>query len=148
MTTADKIILLVEDNASDEKLTLLAFKKCGVANEIVVVRDGAEALAFLFGTGAYASRDVSHTPQVILLDLGLPRVTGLEVLSRIRSDPRTQFLPVVILTSSQEERDRMQGYLLGANSYICKPVDTDAFTEAARELGLYWLVLNQLAPTG
>lgn len=144
----DKYMLLIEDNPDDVDLTLRAFKKSNVVNRIEVARDGAEALAFLFGTGAYAGRDVSHTPQVILLDLGLPRVTGLEVLSRIRSDPRTQFLPVVILTSSKEERDRMQGYLLGANSYICKPVDSDAFTEAARELGLYWLLLNQLAPTG
>lgn len=144
----DKYLLLIEDNPDDVELTLRAFKKSKVVNRIQVARDGAEAIDFLFGTGAHAGRDVAHTPQVILLDLGLPRVTGLEVLSKIRSDPRTRLLPVVILTSSKEEKDRMQGYLLGANSYICKPVDTEEFTEAARELGLYWLLLNELAPTG
>ncbi len=143
-----KYMLLIEDNPDDVDLTLRAFKKANVVNPIQVARDGIEALEFLFGEGEHSGRDVDDTPQVILLDLGLPRISGLEVLARIRSDSRTARLPVVILTSSMEERDRMQGYLLGANSYVCKPVETEAFTEAVRELGLYWMLLNELAPTG
>ena len=143
----DKIILLVEDNADDEKLALRALKKNNIRNEVVVARDGAEALDFLFGTGAYAGRDLSVMPQVVLLDLKLPKLNGLDVLRRLRSDDRTKFLPVVILTSSNEERDRIGGYSLGANSYVRKPVDFNQFSEAARQLGLYWLILNEPAPT-
>jgi two-component system response regulator len=142
----DKYILLVEDNPDDVELTQRAFRKASLLNPIEVVRDGAEALDFLFGTGAWAGRDVRSLPQVVLLDLQLPRLSGLEVLGRIRSDPRTRLVPVVILTSSKEEKDRLRGYLLGANSYICKPVDTTQFTQAVRELGLYWLLLNELPP--
>jgi two-component system, response regulator len=142
----DKFILLVEDNADDVELTLRAFQKANLANRVEVARDGAEALDFLFGTGAHTERGEHLLPQVVLLDLQLPRVSGLEVLRRIRADPRTRLVPVVILTSSREERDRLRGYSLGANSYICKPVDTAKFTDAVRELGLYWLVLNELAP--
>ena len=142
----DKYILLVEDNRDDVDLTLRAFRKANVANRIEVARDGAEALDFLFGTGAYAGRDVSHTPQVVLLDLKLPRLSGIEVLQRIRGDRRTKLTPVVILTSSKEEQDRIRGYSLGANSYICKPVDMLQFTESVKQLGLYWFVLNEPPP--
>ena len=138
-----KTILLVEDNASDEKLTVLAFRKCGVANEVTVVRDGAEALDYLFATGAHAGRDTAVLPTVILLDLKLPKVNGLEVLSRLKTDPRTKFIPIVVLTSSHEDRDLNSCYKLGANSYIVKPVDFVRFTEAMRQLGLYWLLLNE-----
>ncbi len=137
-------ILLVEDNDDDVQLTLRAFNKSRLRNEIVVVRDGAEALDFLFGTGAYAGRDISDQPQVTLLDLKLPKVDGLEVLQRIRSDTRTELLPVVILTSSREQEDLMRSYRLGANSYIRKPVDFNQFIEAVQQLGLYWLVLNEI----
>jgi two-component system response regulator len=143
-----KIILLVEDNPDDEALTLRAFKKNNIVNEVVVVRDGAEALDYLFGKGGCADRDVSATPQVILLDLKLPKVDGLEVLQRVRADDRTRLIPVIILTSSKEEQDLVEGYSLGANSYIRKPVDFVQFTEAMRLLGLYWLVLNEAAPRG
>jgi two-component system response regulator len=143
----NKYILLVEDNADDVELTTRAFKRANLANPLEVVRDGAEALDFLFATGSHAGRDARELPQVVLLDLQLPRVSGLDVLRRIRSDPRTRLVPVVILTSSKEEQDRFQGYSLGANSYICKPVDTLQFTEAVRELGLYWLVLNERPPS-
>jgi len=142
----DKIILLVEDNADDEKLTLRALKKNNIRNEVVVARDGAEALDYLFGTGAYAGRDLNVMPQVVLLDLKLPKLDGLEVLRRVRADDRTKLLPVVILTSSNEEQDRIKGYGLGANSYVRKPVDFNQFSEAARQLGLYWLVLNESPP--
>ena len=142
----DKIILLVEDNVDDEALTLRALKKNSIRNEVVVARDGAEALDFLFGTGAYAGRDLRVMPTITLLDLKLPKVDGLEVLRRLRVDDRTKSLPVVILTSSKEEQDLINGYRLGANSYIRKPVDFAQFNEAIRELGLYWLVLNEPPP--
>jgi two-component system response regulator len=141
-----KVILLVEDNPDDEALTLRAFVKSNIANQVVVARDGVEALDFLFGTGAYAGRDLRVQPQVILLDLKLPKLDGLEVLRRLRDDARTTLLPVVILTSSKEEQDIIQSYRLGANSYIRKPVDFLQFIEAVRQLGLYWLVLNEAAP--
>ena len=142
----DAIILLVEDNRDDEALTLRALRKNRITNEIVVVRDGAEALEYLFGTGRYEGRDTTVMPDLILLDLKLPKVDGLEVLRRLRADQGTRSLPVVILTSSTEEQDVLKGYGLGANSYIRKPVDFDEFTEAARQLGVYWLVLNQGPP--
>jgi len=143
---SDKTILLVEDNADDEKLTLRALKKNNISNEVVVARNGVEALDYLFGTGAYAGRNLGHMPQVVLLDLKLPKLDGLEVLRRLRADERTKLLPVVILTSSNEEADRINGYGLGANSYVRKPVDFVQFIEAARQLGLYWLVLNEPPP--
>lgn len=143
-----KIILLVEDNPDHELLTLRALKMNNIINEVVVVRDGAEALDYLFVAGAYASRDTSVWPTVVLLDLKLPKVDGLEVLRRIRADDRTKLLSVVILTSSKEEQDLINGYSLGANSYIRKPVDFTQFAEAARQLGLYWLVLNETPPRG
>jgi two-component system response regulator len=144
--TENQMILLVEDNPDDEALTLRALKKNNIGNELVVVRDGAEALEFLFCTGAYADRDPLKKPQVILLDLKLPKVDGLEVLRRIRAEPSTHLLPVVILTSSKEEQDRINGYKLGANSYVRKPVDFTEFIDAVRQLGLYWLVLNEAPP--
>ena len=143
-----KVILLVEDNPSDEKLTVLAFKKCGVSNEVVAVRDGADALDYLFGSGKYASRDTSVVPTVVLLDLGLPRIDGHEVLRRIRNDERTKLLPVVILTSSKEEEDVARGYALGANAYVRKPIDFVEFAQAAKTLGLFWLLLNEPPPAG
>lgn len=142
----DKIILLVEDNPDDEALTLRALKKNNIRNQVVVARDGVEALDYLFATGSYTGREARAKPQVILLDLNLPKLDGLEVLRRIRADERTRLLPVVILTSSKEERDRIEGYSQGANSYIRKPVDFGQFTEAVRHLGLYWLVLNEPPP--
>jgi DNA-binding response OmpR family regulator len=142
----EKMILLVEDNPDDEALTMRALKKHNIGNKVFVVRDGAEALDFLFCTGAYADRDSNDMPQVTLLDLKLPKVDGLEVLRRLRADKRTCLLPVVILTSSNEEQDMIQGYKNGANSYVRKPVDFTRFLEAVRELGLYWLVLNQAPP--
>jgi len=140
------VILLVEDNPDDEELTKRALKKNNIANEVVVARDGAEALDYLFGTGTYQGRDTSVQPQVVLLDLKLPKVDGLEVLRQLRSDPRTKRLPVTILTSSAEEKDLLRGYENGANSYVRKPVDFIQFTEAVKHLGLYWLVLNVPPP--
>ncbi|HLF24777.1 MAG TPA: response regulator [Anaerolineae bacterium] len=136
-------LLLVEDNPNDVELTLYVFKKHNLGNQIHVARDGAEALDFVFGTGAYPQRNVENPPKVILLDLKLPKVDGLEVLSRLKADPRTRKIPVVVLTSSREERDIVESYQLGVNSYIVKPVDFEQFTEAVRQLGLYWLLLNQ-----
>lgn len=138
-----KIILLVEDNPTDEKLTVRAFNKVGIANGIVVVRDGAEALDYLFGTGPYAARDIQDTPSIILLDLKLPRIDGLEVLRRIRANEATKLLPIVILTSSNEDEDIARSYSLGANAYVRKPVDFAEFVEAAKRLGLFWLLLNE-----
>ncbi len=143
-----RTILLVEDNPDDEALTLRALKKNHILNEVVVARDGAEALDYLFGTGAHAGRDVRDAPQVVLLDLKLPKVDGLEVLRRLRADARTRLQPVVVLTTSSEERDIVSSYELGANSYIRKPVDFNQFMEAVRQLGLYWLVLNVPPPCG
>ena len=142
----NKMILLVEDNPDDEALTLRALKKSNIMNKVVVARDGAEALDFLFCTGTYADRDPNNKPQVILLDLKLPKVDGLEVLRHIRADERTRLLPVVILTSSKEEQDMIKGYSLGANSYVRKPVDFNQFVESVRQLGLYWLILNEAPP--
>ena len=136
-------ILLVEDNPNDVELTLHAIRKNHISNRIHVVRDGAEALEFIFCTGAYAERNIQETPKVILLDLKLPKVDGLEVLQRIKADPRTRATPVVVLTSSREERDVVESYRLGVNSYIVKPVDFKKFTEAVQQMGLYWLLLNQ-----
>jgi two-component system response regulator len=143
-----KSILLVEDNLDDEALTRRALKKNNISNEVVVARDGAEALDYLFGTGKYEGRDLSDMPQLVLLDLKLPKVDGLEVLRRMRADERTRLLPVVILTSSREQQDLVDGYGYGANSYIRKPVDFGQFVEAVRQLGLYWLVLNETPQTG
>ena len=136
-------ILLVEDNPNDVELTLHALRKYRLANHIHVARDGDEALEYLFATGAYAGRNIADIPKVVLLDLKLSKVDGLEVLRRVKGDPRTHMIPIVVLTSSREERDLARGYQLGANSYIVKPVDFDQFTEAVQQLGLYWLLLNQ-----
>lgn len=144
----DKVILLVEDNPDDVKLTQRALRKSNILNELVVARDGVEALDYLFGTGHYAERNTRQLPQVILLDLKMPRMDGLELLQRIRADEKTRLLPVVVLTTSTEDRDRVESYKLGANSYIRKPVDFQQFTEAVQQLGLYWLVLNQGPLTG
>ena len=143
-----KVILLVEDNPDDEALTLRALKKNDIRNQVVVARDGAQALEYLFGTGERKEGDPEALPELVLLDLKLPRVDGLEVLRRIRADERTRLLPVVILTSSKEQRDLVEGYGYGANSYIRKPVDFGQFVEAVRQLGLYWLVLNETPLAG
>jgi two-component system response regulator len=137
-------ILLVEDNPNDVELTLHALKKNNIANHVQVVRDGAEALEFIFCTGAYAGRNIADHPKVILLDLKLPKIDGHEVLRQLKADPRTQAIPVIVLTSSREEKDLVESYRLGVNSYIRKPVDFEQFTEAVRTLGMYWLLLNQL----
>ncbi len=143
---SNKTILLVEDNPDDEKLSVMALRKSNVDNELAVARDGVEALDYLFGTGVHAGRDTSVQPALILLDLKLPKLDGLGVLKRLRADERTRRLPVVILTSSKEEHDLVTSYSLGANSYIRKPVDFDQFAEAVRQLGMYWLVLNENSP--
>jgi two-component system response regulator len=142
----NNVIMLVEDNPDDEVLTVRALKKNKIVNEVVVARDGVQALEYLFGEGAYAGRDTKEMPQVVLLDLKLPKLDGLGVLRRLRADDRTKLLPVVILTSSNEEQDRFNGYGLGANSYVRKPVDFEQFVAAAAQLGLYWLVLNEAPP--
>ncbi len=142
-----KVILVVEDNPDDEELTLIAFKESHIANQVVVARDGAEALDYLFATGAHAGRDLRVMPSVILLDLKLPKVDGLEVLAKLRTHESTRHIPVVVLTSSKEQEDVIKSYNLGANSYVRKPVDFAQFLEAAKHLGLYWLVLNE-PPTG
>ncbi len=138
-----KVILLAEDNPDDVQLTLRALKKSKIMNEVVVAQDGVEALEYLFGTGKYAGRDTKDLPQVVLLDLKMPRMDGLETLQRIRKDERTKLLPVVVLTTSSEDRDRVESYHFGANSYVRKPVDFNSFAEAVNQLGLYWLVLNE-----
>jgi two-component system response regulator len=138
-----KTILLVEDNPDDEELTLLAFKESNILNEVVVARDGVEALDYLFGAGKWAGRDPSQRPQIILLDLKLPKLGGLEVLERLRADPRTALISVVVLTSSSEEEDVLASYRLGANSYVRKPVEFHCFVDVVRQLGLYWLLLNE-----
>ncbi len=144
MTDMNEVeILLVEDNPSDEELTQRALRKNNIANSLHVARDGAEALEFIFATGAYTGRKVENGPKLILLDLKLPKVDGLEVLKRVKTDERTMSIPVVVLTSSKEERDIVDSYKLGVNSYIVKPVDFDKFVEAVAQLGLYWLLLNQ-----
>jgi two-component system response regulator len=143
-----KVILLVEDNASDEKLTLLAFKQCGIANEVIVARDGVEALGYLHGSDKPGGKERLSAPSIVLLDLKLPKVDGLEVLRRIRADERTRLLPVVVLTASKEEEDVVRSYSLGANAYVRKPVEFTAFANAAKALGLFWLLLNEPAPTG
>ena len=141
-----KLILLVEDNPDDVALTLRAFKKANLANEIVVVSNGVEALDYLFGRGSYEGRDVGLQPEMVLLDLKLPKLDGLEVLRAIRLDPRTKLLPVIILTSSKEQQDVLESYGLGANSYVRKPVDFEEFQKAVVNLGLYWLVINETPP--
>jgi two-component system, response regulator len=146
MTGDDKMILLVEDNRDDEVLTLRALKKNHIANEVIVARDGVEALDFLFGAGKHADRDTKVQPQLVLLDLNLPRLGGLEVLRRLRTDERTRFLPIVVLTSSKEDEDVISSYANGANAYVRKPVEFGSFSEAVKTLGLFWLVLNQSAP--
>jgi len=142
----ESVILLVEDNPDDEALTLRALKNNNIRNEVVVARDGVEAVDYLFGTGVHAGRDLSALPQVVLLDLKLPKMDGFEVLERIRSSEATKLLPVVILTTSNGDQDRIRGYRLGANSFVRKPVEFDKFIEAVRQLGLYWLILNEAAP--
>ncbi len=142
----DGYILLVEDNQDDEELTLIAFKKANILNEIIITRDGQEALDFLYAQGDYAGRDPGDLPQVILLDLKLPKLSGLEVLERVRSDPRTRLVPVVVMTSSSEEEDILSSYRLGANSYVRKPVEFQRFADSVRQLGLYWLLINQTPP--
>ncbi|MEP0871242.1 response regulator [Trichocoleus desertorum AS-A10] len=138
-----KRILLVEDNPDDEELTLLAFEDCQIANEVIVKRDGAEALDYLLGQGIYSDRHLYPMPSLVLLDLKLPKIDGLEVLRRLRSEARTKVLPVIILTTSKEEQDLINSYSLGCNSYIRKPVDFNQFMEAIRQLGVYWLLINE-----
>lgn len=143
---AEKTILLVEDNPDDEALTTRALRKANIANQIVVARDGAEAIDYLFGEGQHAGRDLSQLPAVVLLDLKLPKLSGLEVLKRLRADPRTRLVPTVVLTSSSEDEDMLNSYELGANSYVRKPVEFGAFANAVSQLGIYWLLLNEDVP--
>ena len=143
---SEKVILLVEDNQDDEELAVLAFERSHIANRMVVVRDGQEALDYFFGTAAAGGADAQVLPQLVLLDRKLPKVSGLEVLRRLRADPRTRRLPVVVLTSSKEEQDLIESYDLGANSYVRKPVDFARFVESVREIGMYWLILNEPPP--
>jgi two-component system response regulator len=146
MLMAEKTILLVEDSPDDEELTTRALRKVNIANEIVVARDGKEALDYLFGQGAYQGRDLSAMPAVILLDLKLPKLSGLDVLQRVRADARTKLIPTVVLTSSSEDEDMLKSYQSGANSYVRKPVEFGAFVNAVSQLGLYWLLLNETVP--
>jgi two-component system response regulator len=146
MLMHEKTILLVEDSADDEELTTRALRKANIANEIVVTRDGKEAIDYLFGEGPYQGRDLSSMPAVILLDLKLPKLSGLDVLQRVRADPRTKLIPTVVLTSSSEDEDMLKSYQSGANSYVRKPVEFGAFVNAVSQLGLYWLLLNQTVP--
>ncbi|HEX9193570.1 MAG TPA: response regulator [Burkholderiales bacterium] len=143
----DKLILLVEDNPNDEELTLRALRMAHIANEVIVARDGSEAVDFLFGTGEYAGRDPTHMPALVLLDLKLPKLNGFDVLERMRADPRTELIPVVVLTSSSEEEDMLRSYESGANSYVRKPIEFSAFANAVAQLGMYWVLLNQNPPT-
>jgi two-component system response regulator len=143
---AEKTILLVEDSPDDEELTTRALRKANIANEIVVARDGQEAIDYLFGQGAYQGRDLFAMPAVILLDLKLPKLSGLDVLQRVRADARTRLIPTVVLTSSSEDEDMLKSYQSGANSYVRKPVEFGAFVNAVSQLGLYWLLLNQTVP--
>ena len=143
MITHDVEILLVEDNPNDVKLTLYAFKQHNLSNQITVVRDGEEALEYIFCTGAYSHRNIENGPKIVLLDLNLPKIDGLEVLRQIKANPKTRVIPICVLTTSREERDIVDSYQLGINSYIVKPVDFEQFVEAIRTLGLYWLLLNQ-----
>src|SRR5581483_5121752 len=141
-----KVILLVEDNPDDAELTLLALKSNNISNEVVVARDGVEALDYLFGTGKFAGRNPTKVPAITLLDLKLPKLNGLEVLKRLRADDRTKLMPIVVLTSSKEDQDLIASYQLGCNSYVRKPVNFDEFLGAAKQLGLYWLLLNERPP--
>lgn len=143
MKNCKPVVLLVEDNPDDEELTRLAFGECEFSSELVVARDGQEALDYLFATGKYSARDICDMPRLVLLDLKLPKVSGLEVLKRVRAHATTRFITVVVLTSSKEDQDMVDSYSLGANSYIQKPVDFDRFAEAICQLGLYWLELNE-----
>ena len=139
----EKIILLVEDNPDDEELTMIALKESNILNDVVVTHDGAEAMDYLSGTGKFAGNDLIRMPQIILLDLNLPKLGGLEVLERLRANPRTQFIPVIVLTSSSEEEDNLASYRLGANSFVRKPVEFHRFVDAIRQLGIYWLLVNE-----
>ena|SRR5258706_13302292 len=142
----EQTILLVEDNATDEGLTLRSLKKSNIMNKVVIARDGPDALDYVFARGAFAGREATEEPQIVLLDLNLPKIGGLDVLKAIRADEKTKLLPVVILTSSKEDRDLLAGYKLGANSYVVKPVDFTQFSDAVRQLGLFWLLINQKPP--
>ena len=139
----EKIILLVEDNPDDEELTIIALKESNILNDVVVAHDGAEAMDYLSGTGKFAGNDLVRMPQIILLDLNLPKLGGLEVLERLRANPRTQFIPVIVLTSSSEEEDNLASYRLGANSFVRKPVEFQRFVDVVRQLGFYWLLVNE-----
>ena len=143
----EKTILLVEDNPNDEELTLRALRKANIANEVAIARDGQEALDFLFGTGKYAGRELPTMPAVVLLDLKLPKLDGIDVLKRIRADPRTRLVPVVILSSSSEDEDMVRSYQSGANSYVRKPIEFSAFANAVTQLGMYWVLINQIPPS-